>query len=62
MSWRSAGLRSTFETIGGNARDQVAVDSIMGHVDSSMAAVYRQEIDPSRLVDTTNFVRTWLIG
>ena len=55
-------LRSTFETIGGNARDQVAVDSIMGHVDQTMAAVYRQDMDSDRLVAVTNHVREWLFG
>lgn len=55
-------LRHTFETIGGGAKDQVAVNAIMGHVDGSMAANYRQEIDPSRLESVTAHVRAWLLG
>ena len=35
-------LRHTFETIGGEAKDQVAVDSVMGHVRDDMASVYRE--------------------
>jgi hypothetical protein len=36
--------RHTFETIGGESRDQVAVNHIMGHADNSMAGVYRERI------------------
>jgi integrase len=53
-------LRHTFETIGGESKDQVAVNHIMGHADSSMAAVYREHISDGRLLAVTNFVRAWL--
>jgi hypothetical protein len=53
-------LRHTLETIGGEARDQVAVDAIMGHVDESMAAVYREGISDERLKAVTDHVRGWL--
>lgn len=55
-------LRRTFETIGGDSRDQVAVDYIMGHAPTSddMAAVYRQRIDDERLKSVTEHVRQWL--
>ncbi|MEZ6145059.1 MAG: hypothetical protein R3B91_06425 [Planctomycetaceae bacterium] len=42
-------LRHTFETIGGESRDRVAVDAIMGHVDPSMGALYREQISDDRL-------------
>ena len=53
-------LRHTFETVGGEARDQVAVNHIMGHVDQSMAGVYRENIGDDRLRDVSDFVRNWL--
>lgn len=53
-------FRHVFETIAGGSRDQVAVDSIMGHVDNSMAANYRERIDDDRLNAVTNHVRAWL--
>jgi integrase len=53
-------LRHTFETIGGESRDQVAVNHIMGHADSTMAGVYRERISDERLQDVTDFVRRWL--
>ncbi len=53
-------LRRTFETVAGATKDQVAVDYIMGHVDQSMAAVYRQGIDDQRLIDVGQHVHSWL--
>lgn len=52
--------RQTFETIGGESKDQVAVNSIMGHVDNSMAGVYRHRISDERLIAVVNTVREWL--
>ncbi len=54
------GLRHTFETIAGDSRDQVAVDHIMGHADSSMAAEYRERISDSRQQAVVDHVRKWL--
>jgi integrase len=53
-------LRHVFETIGGDARDQVAVNAIMGHADRSMAGVYRERIEDARLVAVSDHVRRWL--
>jgi len=55
-------LRHTFATIGGESLDQVAVNHIMGHVDSTMAGVYREKISDERLRAVANHVRTWLFG
>lgn len=56
--------RRTFETVGGDTVDQVAVDFIMGHTPKSddMAAVYRQKIPDERLVKVTDYVRFSLLG
>ena len=53
-------LRHGFETVAGETADQVAVNSIMGHVDGTMAGVYRERISDQRLEKVANFVRTWL--
>ena len=53
-------LRHTFETQGGESTDQVAVNAIMGHVDSSMAGVYRERISDERLQAVVETVRQWL--
>jgi integrase len=55
-------LRRGFETIGGDSRDQVAVDAIMGLARDDMASVYRERIDDARLLAVTEHVRTWLFG
>ena len=55
-------LRHTFETIGGDSRDQVAVDHIMGHARNDMAPVYRERISDDRLVAVTDHVHKWLFG
>ena len=55
-------LRHVMETIGGESKDQVAVNAIMGHVDNSMAGVYRERISDERLKAVTDTVREWLWG
>ena len=54
-------LRHCFATKGGAAKDQIAVNHIMGHADDSMAATYREEIDDERLQDVAQYVRSWLL-
>lgn len=53
-------LRHCFETQAGESRDQVAVNAIMGHVDNSMAGVYRERISDERLRAVVETVRKWL--
>jgi len=53
-------LRHAFETIGGEAKDQVAVDHIMGHARDDMASAYRERISDERLTAVTDYVRKWL--
>jgi integrase len=55
-------LRHSFETIGGESRDQVAVDAIMGHSRDDMASVYRERIGDDRLQAVAEHVRQWLWG
>lgn len=53
-------IRHTFETIGGGKGDQIAVNAIMGHVDSTMSAAYREAIEDNRLVAVTDHIHAWL--
>jgi len=53
-------LRHTFETIGGEARDQVVVDAIMGHARDDMATTYRERISDERLRAVADHVHAWL--
>jgi integrase len=55
-------LRHTFETIGGEAKDQVAVDHIMGHARDDMASAYRERVSDSRLRAVADHVHAWLFG
>jgi integrase len=56
------GLRRAFETIGGESRDQVAVDALMGHSRDDMASVYRERISDERLRAVVEHVRQWLFS
>lgn len=53
-------IRHGFETIGCETGDQIAVNAIMGHVDTSMAGAYRERIGEDRLRRVTDHVRAWL--
>jgi integrase len=55
-------LRHIFETVASSSRDQIAVNHIAGHVDSSMAGTYREHIDDERLRAVTDHVHKWLFG
>jgi integrase len=53
-------LRHTFRTVADEAKDQPAVDYIMGHEVPHMSAVYRETISDARLKAVTDYVRGWL--
>lgn len=53
-------LRHVFETIASGTKDQVAIDSCMGHVDASMSGLYREKIEDKRLLAVSTHVRKWL--
>ena len=55
-------VRHSFETVAGATRDQIAVNSVMGHAaaSSDMSSHYRERIDDDRLKAVTDHVRAWL--
>jgi integrase len=55
-------IRHTFETIGGESRDQVALDHLMGHARDDMASLYRERISDERLTAVTDTVHRWLFA
>jgi integrase len=56
------GLRHTFQTIGDESGDFLAVRSIMGHADNDISAHYRERISDERLRKVVNHVHTWLFA
>jgi integrase len=55
-------LRHSFATVASESRDQVAVDSIMGHIANEITAGYRERISDARLRAVSEHVRQWLFG
>jgi len=55
-------LRHTVQTIGGDAKDPDALAAVMGHVDSSIGAVYRDRIPDERLRAIVETIHSWLFG
>lgn len=53
-------LRHTTETVGGEARDQPALDVIMGHASPGMAGVYRERVSDERIKHVSAHIRGWL--
>jgi integrase len=53
-------LRHTFRTVADEAKDQPAVDHIMGHEPQHMSAVYREKVSYERLKAVTDYVHSWL--
>jgi hypothetical protein len=46
--------------VGDESGDQIATNAIMGHVDDSMADLYRERISDARLQAVVDHVRAWL--
>ncbi|MFH1265810.1 MAG: tyrosine-type recombinase/integrase [Planctomycetota bacterium] len=55
-------LRHVFRTVADETLDFPAVNLIMGHVDRTMGATYRERIADERLVAVTEHVRRWLFS
>ncbi|HUO07053.1 MAG TPA: tyrosine-type recombinase/integrase [Phycisphaerae bacterium] len=59
-------LRHTFESIASGAKDQAAVDRVMGHVDSHVRGHYqhwsKDAEEDTRLKSIADHVRKWLFG
>ena len=53
-------LRHVFRTVADGCGDQVAVNHVMGHVDPSMGAAYRERIGDDRLRHVADHVHAWL--
>lgn len=53
-------LRHIHRTVADEVRDRPAMDIIMGHVDPTMAAFYREEVKEGRLRAVADHVRAWL--
>jgi integrase len=53
-------LRHTFQTIGDECGDPVAVRAIMGHADNDISAHYRERISDERLKRVVESIRVWL--
>lgn len=53
-------LRHVTETIGGECRDQAAVDLVLGHDDGSMANEYRERLSDERLEAVADTLHAWL--
>jgi integrase len=53
-------LRHVFRTVADEAKDQPAVDFIMGHEAPHMSSIYRETIGDSRLRAVVNHVHGWL--
>ena len=55
-------LRRTFRTVADEVLDTPAINLIMGHVDPSMGAVYRQSLSDERIKRVCEHVHGWLFS
>jgi integrase len=54
-------LRHTFQTIGDECGDFLAVRKIMGHATNDIADVYRERVSDERLKKVTDHIRAWAL-
>ncbi|MDB4743907.1 site-specific integrase, partial [Planctomicrobium sp.] len=52
-------LRHTFQTVAEDIKDLPAIAAVMGHADSTMAAQYREEVRPERIIEVVKYVSKW---
>ncbi|MEL6107613.1 MAG: hypothetical protein AAFU85_16355 [Planctomycetota bacterium] len=57
-----ASLRHVTQTVGEGCGDLVAVRVLMGHVDSSISAVYREHFDRDRVKLVSDHIREWFLA
>jgi integrase len=56
-------LRHTFQTVGDESGDFVAVRTLMGHTfGGDVSSIYRERVSDQRLRKVTEHVRAWLVG
>jgi integrase len=55
-------LRHVFRTIADEARDQPAVDHMMGHASEHISSHYRETISDARLRAVSDYVHNWLFA
>jgi integrase len=55
-------VRHTFQTIGDECGDFIAVRKIMGHVSNDIGDVYRERVGDERIRKVTEHVRGWLFA
>jgi integrase len=55
-------LRHTFQTVGDECGDFIAVRKIMGHASNDIGDVYRERVSDDRLRKATEHVRGWLFA
>lgn len=62
MPGSSDTLRHVFRTVCDPVPDRVAIDTVMGHVDDSVASFYRHEVGDVRIKAVTGHVRAWFLS
>lgn len=53
-------MRHVVATVGGEAKDPIAVAAILGHIDGTVQGIYREGISDERLRQVTDRIHQWL--